>query len=165
MAVRRRVALGYWIGFWTLVLIVYPVATFAPRVGTWHILPGVTVRTGAGTAIWVLGGAQLLRYVGPFYWHAWHQLPPAWWRWAVAGGLLLMVVGLGGAGLVAFLHEQLGDVLGIRLYMSGLSLSGIGLALFAAGSASMGHALGHAIQRQLREARDRALGPTTPPAP
>jgi hypothetical protein len=144
----------YWVAFWTLVLVIYPILMLVPALGDRQLVLGVTLRASAGTAVYVLGGAVILRYFAiPLYSNAWRTLPPAWWRWAIVGGLLVAVASFTGAGTVVLLHTQMGDAVGFPLYVSGICLAFAGVGAFGVGSIAMALA-----SRPRRREHDRLPG-------
>lgn len=129
-----------------ILIIVYVIAIFVPALGQWRPWFGVTLHDALQTLLYLLVGAQLLRLVVPIYWRICRMPPPSWWQRAIPVGALLALVGLGGAGVVALFHAQLGDAVGFPLYVGGLSLSGVGVLVYLIGHAGL-------IRAMLREQR------------
>ncbi len=138
----------YWIVFFIL-LPAYAVADFVPSFGSQRLWLGITLASALQVLLYVIFGGNLSLIFVPFYWRACRMSPPAWWQRAIPLGLLLVVVGLGGAGVVALLHARLGDAVGVPLYVGGFALSGVGTGAFAVG----GVGLMRAILREQRAAR------------
>lgn len=145
-----------WIAF-LLLLPLYALASFIPTLGSQPLWLGVTLYESVRVLIYTLVGVRILYALVPPYWRVCRTPPPVWWQRAILLGVLLAAAGLASAGLIALLHQQLGDALGLPLYSAGLALSAVGLGVFAAGNFGLARAI-RRQQRQQRRADASTLG-------